>query len=426
MSKTIGEYRIVRKLGEGGMSVVYEAENPRLGSRHALKVYTYPKKDETIRERFLVEGRLLAKLTHPRIVKVADFGTDELGRPYFAMDLIVGPGGEPVTLAQALAEGVDEETVSRWYDDLRDGLNYIHAQGVVHRDLKLQNVMIGPDGHVVLTDFGISRIFRTGGDERTVVDAVQTLVSVRNGTSPVMGSLGYMAPELEMGAQATPRSDWYALGVLVHKMLTGTWCDARTDVVAELETYDPAWSRILPKLLHANPEGRECLSFAEEKAKDREKEEARAEERWLREKARGRLARHVARYLAVALAVLLPLTGWLGWRYVQTSRALSVPGFDDFFIIPSYVNEESLQDYRDAMCDAWAVTRDDFAKLRSGGLGADEVRAQLKDLAENLRKVAQSDDIAEAVDFELKCMDEEVVSRVLNGGASRIRKWLGE
>ena len=315
--RTIGPYETVRLLGKGGMSEVYEVENPRLGSRHALKLFTYEKDDPEVRERFQVEGKLLARLGHPRIVKVTDFGTDKAsGKPYFVMDLVLNERGEMQLLSDVEPGTVDEEKVGQWYDDLREGLAYIHANGVIHRDLKLQNVLIGPDGHAVLTDFGISKIFDAKGDGVQIVDTVRTLVKVREGRSLVMGSLGYMAPELEMGVAASPQSDWYALGVIIYRLLTGTWCDARTDVVGTLETYDPVWKRIIPKLLHSNPQGRECLSYVDEKRTDREKTEFELEERWLKEKGRGHRNRHIARYSGVAaVAVILGLLFfWRGFR----------------------------------------------------------------------------------------------------------------
>ena len=304
--KIIGGYVLARLLGKGGMSEVYEVENPRLGSRHALKLFAYEKDDPEVLERFTVEGKLLARLNHPRIVKVTDFGTDSAsGKPYFVMDLVLNERGAVQLLSEVEPGTVDEEKIGQWYDDLREGLAYIHANGVIHRDLKLQNVLIGPDGHAVLTDFGISKIFDAKGDGVQVVDTVKTLVKLREGRSLVMGSLGYMAPELEMGVTASPQSDWYALGVIVYRLLTGTWCDARTDVVGVLETYDPVWKRIIPKLLHSNPHGRECLSYADEKRADRERTEFESEERWLREKGRGHRARHVARYISVVAVMLV-------------------------------------------------------------------------------------------------------------------------
>ena len=314
--KRIGAYEILRLLGKGGMSEVHEVENLRLGSRHALKLFTYEKDDQEVRERFLTEGRLLARLSHPRIVKVTDFGMDETsGRPYFVMDLVLNERGEMQMLSDVEPGTVDEEMIGRWYDDLREGLAYIHANGVIHRDLKLQNVLIGPDGHAVLTDFGISKIFDVKGDGAKIVDTVRTLVKVKEGRSLVMGSIGYMAPELEMGVAASPQSDWYALGVIVYRLLTGTWCDARTDVVGTLETYDPVWKGILPKLLHANPNGRECLSYADERRIRRERQEVEWEERWLQAKDRAHLARHVARYLAAgALALTIACVSLASWH----------------------------------------------------------------------------------------------------------------
>ena len=308
----IGPYVIVRLLGKGGMSEVYEVENPRLGSRHALKLFTYKKDDPGVEDRFMVEGRLLARLNHPRIVKVSDFGTDEAsGKPYFVMDLVLNEHGEMQLLSDVEPGTVDEETVGRWYDDLREGLAYIHANGVIHRDLKLQNVLIGPDGHAVITDFGISKIFDAKGDGVQIVDTVKTLVKVREGRSLVMGSLGYMAPELEMGVTASPQSDYYALGVIIYRLLTGTWCDARTDIQGTLETYDPVWRRIIPKLLHSNPNGRECLSYAAGRRADLERAELAAEERWMREKARGHVARHVARYLSGAIVLVVIVSAFV-------------------------------------------------------------------------------------------------------------------
>ena len=204
---TFGVYKVVRELGKGGMSEVYEVENVRLGSRHALKLFTYSGDVAEVRDRFLAEGTLLARLAHPRIVRVTDVGVDEAtGRPYFVMDLIVQTSGETCTLADIPPGGADEQDIARWYEDLREGLAYIHGKGVIHRDLKLQNVLIGPDGHAVITDFGISKI--TNKDLGEKLDPVQTIVRLRDGKAPVMGSLGYMAPELEMGQSASVASDW--------------------------------------------------------------------------------------------------------------------------------------------------------------------------------------------------------------------------
>lgn len=389
----IGGLRVVRLLGKGGMSEVYEAENPRLSSRHAVKLYAYPKDDDEVRHRFEVEGRLLAKLNHPRIVKVTDFGIDEpTRRPYFTMDLILGETGRPESLADVPEGEADEETIGRWYDDIRLALSYIHSKGVIHRDLKLQNILIGPDGHAVLTDFGISKIFEVEGESPVVLDTVQTIVKMRDGRNLVMGSLGYMAPELEMGLPASTKSDWYALGVIVYRLLTGTWCDARTDLLATLETYDPVWRRILPKLLHSNPEGRECLSYEDEKRKDREHSEFMLEERYLKEKGRGHFARHLARYIAVvggifALALLQTVLHFQQKVHdlnTELNELRGIPTFGSLFTIPPEAgeNETDRMPARDqfeaAMVDALVLTKDMFHDLHRRAISREKARSELE------------------------------------------------
>ena len=405
---TIGNYDVVRLLGKGGMSEVYEAENPRLGTRHAIKLFAYEKDDLEVRRRFETEGRLLAKLSHPRIVKVTDFGTDkETGKPYFVMDLVLDESGQPKSLSDVEPGSVDEETIGKWYDDLREGLAYIHSKGVVHRDLKLQNVLVGPDGHAVLTDFGVSKVFDSAGDGHTVVDVVNTIVKMREGRSLVMGSIGYMAPELEMGVAASPQSDWYALGVIVYRLLTGTWCDARTDVIANLETYDPVWRRILPKLLHANPQGRECLSYADEKRADREKAEFETEERWLAQKSRGHNARHVARYIGVVAIALAAVLAWETrefhvqkevWRLkLQNAGARpDVPSFDELFRVPAAARADDQTDdegdivmpsrsaFETARLDALVLTHATLSALASGNITIEKAIADFEQMHEQL------------------------------------------
>ncbi len=420
-ARTIGGLKLIRLVGKGAMSEVFEAENPRLGSRHAVKLYAYPKEDQDVRRRFEVEGRLLAKLDHPRIVKVTDIGMDETsGRPYFVMNLVSDANGKVVSLADIPPGEVDEMMVGRWYDDIRDGLAYIHGKGVVHRDLKLQNVLLGPDGHVVLTDFGISRIVEMPEGERSVVDPAQTIVRLQDGKCPVMGSIGYMAPELEMGGAASPQSDWYALGVMTFKLLTGIWCDSRTDVVAALSTYDPAWTRILPLLLHANPQGRECRSFFEERERCREEAESAAEEGLLMERRRGRLVRHVASCLAVVVSVLALGGGiWMA--------RLSLPSFDSVFKVPDDAPEDpdddvpSRDEYRSAMFDALVLTHDIFEELRAGVITKEKVKAELKSLSARAKDEDANLFSGKLEGFSSSCADNQALAILLQNASDRIK-----
>ncbi len=410
----IGEYEVVRQLGKGGMSEVYEVADSRTGAHHALKLYAYPKEDAEVRRRFEAEGRLLARLSHPRVVKVTDIGEDAAeGRPFFVMDLVLSPDGSIRTLADVPAGEADEDTIGKWYDDIRDALGYIHGKGVIHRDLKLQNVLIGADGHAVVTDFGISRIFAGKNLEDPSLDPVQTIMRVRDGKSLVMGSLGYMAPELEMGIAASEKSDWYALGVIVYRLLTGTWCDSRTDVAEMLDTYDPVWKRIVPKLLHSNPEGRECLSYAEEKARAGEAREAALEAAFLKEKRRGHVARHLARYAAAAV-VLLAVALAVGvrehlaqremWRLRFANAGLrpQVPSFAELFRIPAEARGDEAYDdngnvkmpsraqFEAAKVDALVLSQPVLSRLEAGDISMERTIADFEKICEELDEDSES------------------------------------
>ena len=386
--RVIGDYRIIRLLGKGGMSEVYEAEHVRIGSRHAIKFFTYGKDVEGVRERFIAEGRLLAKLSHPRIVRVTDIGGETDEQPYFVMDLVEDQNGNVRSLADVQAGEADEAQIAAWYDDLREGLEYIHSKGIVHRDLKLENILVGPDGHVVLTDFGISKIAKPDDGGEEVVDPVKTIVSVKAGKAPVMGSIGYMAPELEMGVAASPQSDYYALGVIVFRMLTGMWCDSRTDIVGALDTYDPAWREILPKLLHSNPRGRECPSWRELKDADIERQlfEAESTQRVLESRA-ARLKRF-AFAAAAASAVLCAAAVFCGIAFSRMTASPQPPDFEDVFAVPADAPKEdsdgriSRDRLHDALPDAWMLTHKIFKDLKAGTMTQEQAIAQIDALAE--------------------------------------------
>jgi serine/threonine protein kinase len=386
--ETLAGMKVIRLLGKGAMSEVYEVENVKFASRHAIKLYSYPQDREDICRRFQLEGQLLAKLNHPRIVKVIDSGVDaESGKPYFVMDLILSPDGTVKSLADVQSGEVDEKVIGRWYDDIREGLAYIHGKGVVHRDLKLQNILIGPDGHAVITDFGISRIFNPDDGSDTIVDPVETIVRMQGGKKPIMGSVGYMAPELEMGATATDKSDWYALGVVIFKLLTGTWCDARTNIASLLSSYDPVWMEIMPFLLHSNPEGRKCLSYSEEKERLDELKLSKYESLIEGEERRTKMLYGITGAVSVIALVLAVIAGF------QHNR-LSLPSFDSVFAIPQSATEEetdvfpSRNQFELALFDAQALTSSIFANLKTGEIS----RAKAKnDLCMLLKRTKQED-----------------------------------
>jgi hypothetical protein len=429
----IGKWRIVGLLGRGGMAEVYEVEDVSLASRYALKLFTYERGEmESARTRFFAEGRLLAKLDHPRLVRVYDIGEDPgSGRPFFIMDLVLDPDGHPRTLADADGDGVDEEQVAIWYDDLRTGLAYIHSKGILHRDLKLQNVLIGPDGHAVLSDFGVAKIFNPGLRTDVGLSLEQTLMAVKGGQKAVMGSVGYMAPEVEMGVAASKESDWYALGVIIFRLLTGIWCDSRTDVVGDLETFNPVWRDILPKLLHANPAGRECPDWRSLDKAHREDVSYRMETELenLRAKryvaVRGRKNAWLAAIMLSAAAAIATFFAVDGGRQ---SRRCEPQDFDSAVRIPDNAPIEEPEDeegslptreqFAMARIDAWVLTHDIFADLKAGKITRERAAEDLRRLA----KMAAEEDLAlfNSFDTYSQAGDNAPLAYLLYSAASNI------
>ena len=433
LPEKIGPWRVVRLVGRGGMADVYEVEDARLGARYALKLFTYARGQvAAARERFVSEGRLLAKLEHPRLVRVYDVGEDEAtGCPYFVMQLVVAPDGVPRTLADL--ETPDEEQVAAWYEDLREGLAYIHGKGILHRDLKLQNVLVGPDGHVVISDFGVAKIADPDLRADLGLSVEQTLIAVRGGQKTVMGSVGYMAPEVEMGVAASKESDWYALGVLVFRLLTGVWCDARTDVVGDLEGYNPTWADVLPKLLHLNPAGRSCPSWRE-RDRARREEEAFESERQLEEVRdklrRAKSAKKILVPLCIAVFFALAACAGFALRFRASAAAASVPSFGQIFMVPANapINEgvsPSEEQFRRAQLDAWAFLGDEFDALEKGECGVLDLAGKMVAVAERTAAGEVDDEVESGIPSYIRTGEDDLLVLLLYRGAERLYRMGG-
>ena len=256
----IGNYRIIRPLGEGAAGTVYEVEDVRTGKRLALKAFTPRKGNSPLwRKKFLAEAKLLAKLDDPNIVKVHDSGIDgETDVPFFVMDQVVYKDGLPHTLDDVDTSDLDEDFIKMWFEDLASALDYIHAMGVIHRDVKCTNVLIRPDMHVMLSDFGVSKIFSDSlAKELQITRTAPVFTSGGSQkTKFMMGTAGYMAPEVVRGEPATRNSDVYSLGVLIFRLLTGIWYEPGTGVVEMLKMYEYRWDKVLPWMLAENPKAR--------------------------------------------------------------------------------------------------------------------------------------------------------------------------
>jgi serine/threonine-protein kinase len=236
------------------MGSVYEVEHEQLGVHYALKAFTLEGGHvDVLKNKFLAEGKVLARLHDPHLVRVFDLNFDEAtGTPYFVMELVLSEDGRPRTLSDVNTAELDEDCVLQWFAELAAVVDYIHREGVVHRDIKLGNVLISSDGHVVLSDFGVSRLFSER--LRSDVKAINTMVSEASTAARlVMGTQGYMAPEVASGKEATPAADSYSLGVMFVYLLTGIWYEPGSKVFKLLETLEYRWIDVLPRLLAENP-----------------------------------------------------------------------------------------------------------------------------------------------------------------------------
>ena len=238
------------------MGAVYEVVHTQLGTHCALKSFTLEKGHvDILKGKFLAEGRVLARLHHPHVIRVFDLNFDEATKtPYFVMDLVLGKSGAPRTLSDVAGEDLEEETVRRWFTELASAIDYIHAQGIVHRDIKPGNVLLTGDGHVVLSDFGVSRLF--SDTLRHEVKAATTMVTEAKDAHLIMGTHGSMAPEVERGDAATPASDVYSLALMIVYLLTGVWYEPGSRALELLETLELPWSQVIPQMLADDPKER--------------------------------------------------------------------------------------------------------------------------------------------------------------------------
>ncbi|CAA9548358.1 MAG: hypothetical protein AVDCRST_MAG88-582, partial [uncultured Thermomicrobiales bacterium] len=209
--RILGSYRLVERIGKGGMGEVYRARHLKLPRDAAVKILSPELVDEAdFLARFDREAAAIASLDHPNILPVWDYGEAE-GIPYLVMPLMRR------SLKDQLANGpLPPREVAAYLRQMADALDYAHAQGIVHRDIKPANMLLNERGHLYLSDFGIAKGL-SGGQGLT-----------RAGMS--VGTPEYMAPEQARG-QAEPRSDLYALGVVLYQMLTGRVPYGGTSVV---------------------------------------------------------------------------------------------------------------------------------------------------------------------------------------------------
>ena len=237
-------YRIERPIGEGGMGMVYAATDETLQRRVAIKVIRDQHLTGDALARFQREARTAASLSHPHIVTVHDFGTDETGSPYLVMELLEGE-----SLRHAIKGGrMPVERAITILTGLASALDAAHAKGVIHRDLKPENVFLAGHTHAKILDYGIAKAMES---------------STTFATPGVMGTLAYMAPEQAGGGVASPAWDVWALAVIAFEMITaqhpfngGLPVVSATPVRSIVPDVDPTLATAIDRALALSPSNR--------------------------------------------------------------------------------------------------------------------------------------------------------------------------
>jgi eukaryotic-like serine/threonine-protein kinase len=243
-----GRYELGSRLGVGGMSTVVSAFDERLEREVAIKLLAEHLADDSqFVARFRREALAVAKLVHPNIVQVFDFGFDDAAhRHYIAMELVRGQSGAEILRDEGVLDVRDALSIVA---QACRGLEYAHRNGVVHRDVKPGNLMRGEDGVVKLADFGIAKAI---SDESSITQV-----------GSVLGTAAYLAPEQAAGEQAGPAADLYALGVVTYQFLSGRLpyeAQSLTELALKQQREVP------PRLDELNPDVTPQLALAVDRA----------------------------------------------------------------------------------------------------------------------------------------------------------------
>jgi serine/threonine protein kinase/tetratricopeptide (TPR) repeat protein len=266
IGQTVSHYRILEKLGQGGMGVVFVAEDIHLGRRVAIKFLSTSSDEHQYRARFLREARAVSSLSHPNIATLYDYGETPDGKPFIVMELVNGR-----TLSRLLQES--ELTLGRGVEiieSIAEALSEAHSQGIVHRDIKPSNIVISERGQVKVLDFGLVKQINDENGAGADPEA-STLLEVHTRSDVVVGTPLYLSPEQATNAKVDTRSDLFSLGALLYECIAGRPAfagDSLIEIGAQVLHFNPpapskfnpriptALDRVTMKALAKNPEKR--------------------------------------------------------------------------------------------------------------------------------------------------------------------------